>query len=113
MIRPVAGAGVVTVDPRERALIVRPAPGVRGLAEVLWADAIRAHTADAPTVWASACGQTKVAFGLPGDDGTTLRFRFPLRDPVYRKLVGTPGLRCVFTLDRTAGTPLTVRFLGR
>jgi hypothetical protein len=65
--------------------------------KVLWREGHRAQVEDqqamipgAPTVWAHGAGQDRIGFGLPGDDGT-MRFRFSLRDPVYKKLVGTPG----------------------
>jgi hypothetical protein len=79
--------------------VVRPARDVRGYAKVLWSEGVRAqveaapgYAGDAPTVWASACGEGKVTYGQP-TGGDALRFRFGRGDPVYRKLVSTPGLR--------------------
>jgi len=43
---------------------------------------------DAPTVWASACGESKVTYGQPAG-GDALKFRFGRSDPVYRKRVST------------------------
>jgi len=50
---------------------------------VLWSEGVRAqaeaaafrYAGDAPTVWASACGQSKVTNGLPAG-GDALKFRF-------------------------------------
>jgi hypothetical protein len=62
--------GAVTNDPRERALVVRPARNARGYAKVLWAEGVRAqaeaasgYPGGAPTVWAAGSGQSKVAYG--------------------------------------------------
>ena len=117
--RPLAAAAAVTIDARERALVVRPARDARGYAKVLWAEGVRAqaeaasrHAGDAPTVWASACGQSKVTFGLPAG-GDALKFRFGRGDPVYKKLVSTPGLRATFVVDRGSSQILSVRFHGR
>ena len=118
--RPLAADGAVTIDARERALVVRPAPGARAYAKVLWAEGVRAqagaaasrYAGDAPTVWASACGQSKFTFGLPAG-GDALKFRFGRGDPVYKKLVGTPGLRATFVVDRGSSQILSVRFHGR
>lgn len=71
--RPLAADGAVTVDARERALVVRPAPDARAYVKVLWSEGVRAqaeaaasrYPGAAPTVWASGGGQTKVVFGLP------------------------------------------------
>jgi hypothetical protein len=87
---------------------------------VLWAEGVRAqagaaasrYAGDAPTVWASACGQSKVTYGLPAG-GDALKFRFGRGDPVYKKLVGTPGLRATFVVDRGSSQILSVRFHGR
>ena len=66
----------------------------------------------APTVWAAGAGQDRICFGLPGDDGT-MRFRFSLRDPVYKKLVSTPGLAATIVVDRSSSHIMGVRFHGR
>jgi hypothetical protein len=117
--RPLAADGAVTIDARERALVVRPAPGARAYAKVLWAEGVRAqaeaasrYADDAPTVWASACGESKVTYGLPAG-GDALKFRFGRGDPVYQKLVSTPGLRATFVVDRGSSQILGVRFHGR
>jgi hypothetical protein len=97
MPRPLAADGAVTIDARERTLVVKPAGHARAYAKVLRSEGHRAQLEDqqamiprAPTVWAHGAGQDKIVYGLPGADGT-LRFRFSLGDPVYRKLVSTPG----------------------
>jgi hypothetical protein len=118
-LRPMAAPGVVTVDVRERALIVRPAADADGLAKVLWAVGVRAqvkaassYASDVPTVWASGGGQDKIAFGLPaGSDA--LKFQFHSGHPQYTKLVGTPGLRATIVVDRETSQILGVRFTGR
>jgi hypothetical protein len=113
--RPLAADGAVTIDARERALVVRPAPGARAYAKVLWAEGVRAQAGfagDAPTVWAAGGGQSKVAYGLPAG-GDALEFRFGRGDPVYKKLVSTPGLRATFVVDRGSSQILSVRFHGR
>jgi hypothetical protein len=117
--RPLTTDGAVTIDARERALVVRPARDARSYAKVLWAEGVRAQAeaaasrcaGDAPTVWASACGQSKVTFGLPAG-GDVLKFRFGRGDPVYKKLVSTPGLRATVVVDRGSSQILGVRFHG-
>jgi hypothetical protein len=89
--RPLVADGVVTIDARERALVVRPAPSARPYAKVLWAEGVRAQAEAAAfrrsgggprTVWASGAGQAQIAYGLPaGDDA--LAFRFHVGHPVY------------------------------
>jgi hypothetical protein len=79
---------------------------------VLWGEGVRAqagYAGDAPIVWASACGQSKVTYGLPAG-GDALKFRFGRGDPVYQKLVSTPGLRATFVVDRGSSQILGVRF---
>jgi len=66
----------------------------------------------APTLWAHRAGKDKIVYGLPGDDGT-MRFRFPLRDPNYKKLVATPGLSATIVVDCASSHILSVRFHGR
>jgi hypothetical protein len=117
--RPLAADGAVTIDARERELVVRPAGDARGYAKVLWAEGVRAQAeaasgsaGDAPTVWASGGGESKIAYGLPAG-GDALKFRFSLRDPVYRKLVSTPGLTATIVVDRETSHILRVRFHRR
>lgn len=119
LLRPLAADGAVTIDPRKRALVVRPARNAPGYAKALWSEGVRAQAESAasmyggaPTVWASGGGQSKISFGLPGDD-ETLRFRFARGDLVYRKLVSTPGLRATIVVDRASSQILGVRFHGR
>jgi hypothetical protein len=121
-----AADGVVTIDPRERTLTVRPAPDADAHAKVLWRAGVRAQAAasgraaaygrpdptTAPTVWASGGGRTQIAFGLPTGDGA-LTFHFYRGHPTYRKLVTTPGLRARFVVDRESSQILSVRFRGR
>jgi len=94
--------------------VVRPAPGARGLAKALWSEGVRAVAADPgydgpPTVWATGGGESKIAYGQPAG-GDALKFRFPRGDPIYRKLVSTPGLRATFVVDRGSSQILGVRF---
>jgi hypothetical protein len=117
--RPLAADAVVVVDARERALVVRPAPAARAYAKVLWAEGVRAQAeaaasrfAGPPTVWAAGGGESKIAYGLPAG-GDALEFRFGRGDPVYKKLVSTPGLRATFVVDRGSSRILGVRFHGR
>jgi hypothetical protein len=65
------------------------------------------------TVWAAGAGQSQVAFGLPTDDDAALEFRFHVGNPVYRKLVSTPGLRARIAIDRQSGQIISVTFTGR
>lgn len=110
LLRPLAADGAVTIDARERALVVRPPRDARSYAKVLWSEGVRAQAeAAAPTVWASACGGSKVTYGLPAG-GDALEFRFGRGDPVYQKLVSTPGLRATFVVDRGSSQILGVRF---
>jgi hypothetical protein len=86
---------------------------------VLWGEGVRAQAeaaasryAGPPTVWASGGGETKIAYGLPaGRDG--LKFQFGRGDPVYKKLVSTPGLRATIVVDRGSSQILGVTFHGR
>jgi hypothetical protein len=119
LLRPLAAPGAVTIDARTRELVVRPAPDARGYAKVLWSEGVRAqaeavseYVTGPPTVWASGGGGTKIAYGLPAG-GDALKFRFSLRDSVYRKLVSTPGLRATIVVDRGSSQILGVRFHGR
>jgi hypothetical protein len=119
LLRPLAASDAVTIDARERELVVRLAPDARGYAKVLWAEGVRAISeaassgyAGPPTVWASGGGSSQIAYGLPAGDGA-LKFRFSLRDPAYKKLVSTPGLRATFVVDRGSSQILSVRFHGR
>ena len=118
--RPLAADGAVTVDAGSRTLVVRPARDARGLAKVLWAEGHRAQVESqrkgihgtAPTVWAAGAREARIVYGLAGDDGT-MRFRFSLRDPVYKKLVSTPGLAATIVVDRESSHITSVRFHGR
>jgi hypothetical protein len=118
LIRPLAGAGAVTVNPRERTLTVRPAPGAPAYAKVLWTEGVRAQAEASgyvgpPTVWGSGAGQRQIAHGVPTASGDALTFRFHPGHPQYTRLVSTPGLRAVFTVDRGGRGILSVRFTGR
>ena len=119
MPRPLAADGAVTIDARQRTLVVRPTRDARGYAKALGSEGHRAQVeglktmgGPVPTVWAAGCGQSKIAYGLPGDDGT-LRFRFPVGDPSYKKLVATPGLSATIVVDRGSSHIMSVRFHGR
>jgi hypothetical protein len=62
--------------------------------------------------WANGAGQRRIAYGLPGDDGT-MRFQFAPGDPNYSKLVSTPGLTARIVVDRATSHIMSVRFHGR
>jgi hypothetical protein len=62
------------------------------------------------TVWAHAPGRREIARGEPVRDGW---LRFKLSDADYRRLVGTPDLAAIVTVDLQAGQILGVKFLGR
>jgi hypothetical protein len=64
----------------------------------------------ARSVWAHAPGRREIARGEPVRDGW---LRFQLSDADYRKLVNTPDLSAIVTVDREAGRILGVKFLGR
>ena len=105
--RPLVANGTVTIDPRERTLVVKP-EGHRAQVQDL-----QSRTGGmAPTVWAAGAGHDKIAPGLPGDDGT-LRFRYSRGDPNYGTMVSTPGLRATFVVDRETSHIMSVRFRGR
>ena len=55
--------------------------------------------------------ESKACFGLPTDDNA-LEFRFRRGDPVYRRLVSTPGLRANIVVDRVSRQILGVTFRG-
>ena len=58
--RPFPGRWVVTTDPRERALVARPAADASATVKVLWRDGVRAQARDAltvRTVWAAGAGK--------------------------------------------------------
>ena len=102
---PFAVAAVVVNDPFSRTLTVRPAE--QGYGAVLWRQAHRELVEDEkfrrfgytpPGVPAHTPSRREVARGVPVGDGS-LRFHFPLRDPAYRELVGTP-LSAVIVVDR-------------
>ena len=71
--------------------------GARGIARV--ESQRKGIHGTAPTVWAAGAGQAKIVYGLAGDHDT-MRFRFPLRDPNYKKLVATRGLAATIGLGR-------------
>jgi hypothetical protein len=116
--RPLIADGIVTIDPRERALVVRPAPSARPYAKVLWAEGVRAQAeafrrgGGPRTVWASGGGSSRIAYGLP-EGADALAFRFGIGDPVYRRLVSTPGLFARIAVDRASDQILGVTFKGR
>jgi len=117
--QPLAADAVVTIDPATRTIAVKPAPSARPYAKVLWDEGRQAQIQargsrhfGPPTVWARGAGKDKVAQGIPGDNGT-LQFRFGKGDPVYRKLVSTPGLTATIVVDRATSTIMTVTFRAR
>ena len=58
---------------------------------------------------ANGARQHQIAPGLPEDDGS-LRFRFHVGDPVYKKLVSTPGLTATIVVDRGTRRIFAVNF---
>jgi hypothetical protein len=76
------------------------------------ADSPTTYFRSAPAPWANGAGEHDIARGRPAADGT-LRFRFQRADAVYKHLVGTPGLRATFTVDRVASRMLGVTFRNR
>jgi hypothetical protein len=50
---------------------------------------------------------------VPTDDSSALEFRFHVGNPVYRKLVSTPGLAARIALDRATGAIISVTFRGK
>ena len=67
----------------------------------------------ARTPWAHGAAEAQVAFGVPTDDSSALEFRFHVGNPVYRKLVSTPGLAARIALDRATGAIISVTFRGK
>ena len=112
--RPLLCDGVVTIDSRARALVVRPAADASATAKLLWRDGVRAQATAAmpPGVWATGAGQPRISFGLPTDDNA-LEFQFDGRDAVFRELVSTPGLRARIGVDRANRQILGVTFRGK
>ena len=119
---PLACDGQVTFDPATRSLSVKVS-GVgasfwrKGHAALLAAEeagrhyaAMRSSASAARSVWAHAPGRRDIARGEPVRDGW---LRFQLSDADYRKLVNTPDLSVIVTVDREAGRILGVKFLGR
>jgi hypothetical protein len=110
--QPMAVDGETTHDPATRSVLVR----VSGVGASFWR---RGHTAmmqaeesgryGARSVWAHALGRRDIARGEPVRDGW---LRFQLSDADYRKLVNTPDLSAIVTVDREAGRILGVKFLG-
>jgi hypothetical protein len=111
--QPYAVDGVVTFDPATRSLSVK----VAGVGATFWR---RGHAAlfaaeeagryDARSVWAHAPGRRQLVRGVPVRDGW---LRFQLSDADYRKLVNTPDLSAIVTVDKEASRILGVRFRGR
>jgi hypothetical protein len=111
--QPMAVDGETTYDPATRSLSVK----VSGVGATFWR---RGHAAmaaaeesgryGARSVWAHAPGRRDIARGEPVRDGW---LRFQLSDADYRKLVNTPDLSAIVTVDREAGRILGVKFLGR
>lgn len=104
-----AFAGMVIVDAGSRTLIVKPAEA-GSYGAVLWRQAHRELLEDEsfrrygytpPGVPAHTPSRRDVARGAPGLDGS-LRFRFPLRDPAYKELVGKP-ISAIVSVDRASG----------
>jgi hypothetical protein len=103
----------MTFDPVSQSLLVK-AKG--GYAANLWrkGHAAMMEEADgrygAPVVWAHGAGRREIARGEPVRGGW---LRFQLSDADYRKLVNTPDLSAIVTVDREAGRILGVKFRGR
>ena len=116
--RPLLCDGVVTIDSRARALVVRPAADASATAKLLWRDGVAAQAAAEAagampqrTVWASSAGAWQVSHGLPTDDNA-LEVRFDGRDAVFRELVSTRGLRARIGFDRASRQIINVTFRG-
>ena len=117
---PLAFAGKVSLDAASRIMTVRPAEqGSYGA--VVWRQALRDLLEDEsfrrygytpPGVPAHTPSRRDVARGAPAFDGLSLRFRFPLRDPAYKELVGKP-ISAIVTVDRASGQILGVKFRRR
>jgi len=109
---PLACDAETTHDPARRSVSVK----VSGVGASFWRRGHRALLAaedagrywDAREVWAHAPGRREIAKGKPVRDGW---LRFQLSDTDYRKLVWTPDLAAIATVDRNAGLILGVRFL--
>jgi hypothetical protein len=74
----------------------------------VWREAVDALSKEeyrwpAQTVWAAGAGKRNIAIGHPTADNA-LAFTFRRGDPVYKRLVSTPGLRAFVTVDRLAGS---------
>jgi hypothetical protein len=101
---PLACDGQVTFDPATRSLSVKVSGVVgagfwrRGHAAMMQAE--EAGRYGARSVWAHAPGRRDIARGEPVRDGW---LRFQLCDADYRKLVNTPDLAAIVTVDREAG----------
>ena len=114
--RPLLEDGVVSIDPRRRALAVRLGPDARGYAKSLWVDGLRAQSRrprSPRTVWASGGGQDQVAFGVPEARGDGLVFSFRRGDPVFWRLVSSRTLTARIAVDRESGRLISVAFRGR
>jgi hypothetical protein len=113
---PLAFAGKVTLDCGSRTLAMRPAEqgsyGAvvwrQGLRELVEDESFRRYGHTPPGVPAHTPSRRDVARGAPALDGS-LRFRFPLRDPAYKELVGKP-ISAIVTVDRASGQILGVKF---
>ena len=118
--QPLAATATVVNDVPSRTLVVGLSQDAEGYAKLLWRQGhqalVKAQEAGwptrVPTVWASAPGAYRAAFAVPGD-AATLRFHFPLGDPSYRTLVGTPGLSAIAVMDRSSNHIMNVRFHNR
>jgi hypothetical protein len=107
---------VVAVDLAMRTVTVMPAE--TGYSALLWREgyekliqAERSGRYGAPAVWARDARWREVARGEP--EGGALKFTFRRGDPAWGRLVGTPGLRATFTVDRTSKQIMGVTFRGR
>jgi hypothetical protein len=110
---PLACDGETLHDPVSRSVLVK----VSGVGASFWR---RGHQRmvemveagryyDAPTVYASAGGRYRFARGEAVRDGW---LRFQLSDADYRRLVNTPDLSAIVTVDRGTGRIMGVKFLG-
>jgi hypothetical protein len=117
--RPVAVDGVVVNDVATRTLAVRLSETAGGYAQQLWREAhqalLRAQESEwrtgHPALW-GALWNRQIVHGLPADY-QTLTFTFYPGEPAYAKLVGTPGLAAIVTLERELCRFLSVQFLNR
>jgi hypothetical protein len=110
--QPLSVTGRVTHDPVTKSLMAKPAE--TGLGSLLWRQGHEALMRDDGSfggpraVYARVAGRGEVGRGEAVRDGW---LRFALADDVYRQLA-REGVSAIITVDKQAGTILSVRFIG-